>query len=368
MRSVLSSVVAVILLARSAEARQNAPDTAITIKYGGFVDTYYAYDFARPPTFDRSFFGGATFTTQPARSNEFNVNLAFLEANLSGNRMHGRVAFQAGTSVQSNYAGEPANGFISGPLLARHIQEAYGGYQVGKKVWVDAGIFYSNMGMEGWVSRDNPTYTRSLVADYSPYYSSGVRTIWQATPTIALRLDVVNGWQNISETNIHKGAGMRIDYTPFSTTTVSYYNFFNGEVLGRTRVYNGIGVKSTTGRATLLAEMDLGTLDPTFHSDSASLWWGYTAVVRWRITSAVAIVGRYEGFYDRDQIVVVTGLVAPYEGPAASFGVDVVPQSRFMWRTEVRGFNARAKIFPNGTSVIPRRGDGFAVTSFSLLF
>ena len=124
MRTMFSLVLGVIVLAPPTGGAQNAPDTAIKVTWGGFADAYYTYDFARPPTLDRSFFGGATFTTQPARSNEFNVNLAYIEANLSGNGIHGRVAFQAGTAVQSNYGAEPSVGIISGPLLSRHIQEA----------------------------------------------------------------------------------------------------------------------------------------------------------------------------------------------------------------------------------------------------
>ena len=63
---------------------------------------------------DRSFASGVLFTTQPARHNEFNVNLAFIDAKHEGARVHGRVALQAGTSVRSNYAGEPATGVIGG--------------------------------------------------------------------------------------------------------------------------------------------------------------------------------------------------------------------------------------------------------------
>src|SRR5262249_2527535 len=160
----------------------------------------------------------------------------------------------------------------------------------------------------------------------------------------AARLDVVNGWQNISETNLHKGAGIRLDYTPDSATTFSYYNFFNGEVLGRTRVFNGIGAKATVGRTTLLGEIAAGTLDAASGTDSTALWWGYTAIARYQFTSNVAIVGRVEGYDDRDQVNIVTGLTEPYQGPGASLGIDVVPQSRLLWRTEVRGFFANDKI------------------------
>jgi len=169
-RRVIELALSVLLFTPAVSNAQSAADTSLKVTIGGFIDGYYAYDFDRPPTIDRSFFGGALFTTQPARHDEFNVNLAYVEANISGNRVHGRLALQAGTSVQDNYNSEPNIGIVSGPLLSRLLQEAYAGYQVAQNLWVDAGIFYSNAGLEGWVSKDNPTYTRSLVADYSPYY------------------------------------------------------------------------------------------------------------------------------------------------------------------------------------------------------
>ena len=79
-------------------------DTTRSLSVGGFVDAYYAWDVLRPPNLDRS------FTTQPARHNEFNINLAFVEMKLAGPHTRGRVALQAGTSVQSNYAAEPRVG------------------------------------------------------------------------------------------------------------------------------------------------------------------------------------------------------------------------------------------------------------------
>ena len=92
-----------------------------SVVFGAFIDTYFAWDFGQPDSFDRP------YTTQPARHDEFNVNLAFLEAKLTGEKVRGRVALQAGTSVQANYAGEPNVGSVSGDDLARIIQEAWVG-------------------------------------------------------------------------------------------------------------------------------------------------------------------------------------------------------------------------------------------------
>ncbi|HEY2377398.1 MAG TPA: porin [Gemmatimonadaceae bacterium] len=363
-----------LLLAPIVGHAQAAADTTIKFTFGGFIDAYYAYDIDRPPTIDRSFFGGALFTTQPARHDEFNVNLAYLETNISGKRLHGRFALQAGTSVQSNYNSEPTTGIVSGPSLSRMIQEAYAGYQLRPTVWIDAGIFYSNAGLEGWASKDNPTYTRSLVADYSPYYSSGVRAVWQATSKLVARLDVINGWQNISETNSEKGVGLRLDYTPNGNVAVSYYNLFNdevgsgGQVGTRLRIFNGAGAKLTSGRTTLLGELDYGTLRPSSTGVNASNWWGYTAIAREQLVLGAAIVARVERYNDPRQVNIVTGLANPFQGNGASLGVDVSPQPGLMWRSELRGFFAASAVFPDAAGSIPRKTDGFLVSSLSLAF
>jgi hypothetical protein len=345
-----------------------APDTTIKVTFGGFVDSYYAYDFGKPPTFDRSFADGATFTTQPARHNEFNINLAYVEALLSGDRIRGRLALQAGTAVQSNYAAEPSNGAISGPTLARHIQEAYGGYQVTSSLWVDAGVFYSHMGMESWASKDNPVYTRSLTAEYSPYYSSGVRATWAASSKLTARLDVVNGWQNISETNSDKGVGLRLDYNPSSTLSLSYYNFFNGEVGGRLRVFNGAGVKLTPdARTTIVGQFDVGSLDAPSSGGESSSWYGFSLIGRRFLNDRVAIAGRVERFDDADQVNIATGLAEPFQGNGASIGLDVMPNAKFLWRTEFRGFSNKEPVFPESGGGASSQNT-LLVTSFGIVF
>jgi hypothetical protein len=363
---ILAGTIALSAPAATLAQGSAAADTAVTVIFGGFVDGYYAYDFNRPANFDRS------FTTQPARSNEFNVNLAFVEASLGASRLRGRAALQAGTSVQANYAAEPTNGAFSGSDVARFIQEAYVGYQVVPSLWVDGGIFFSNMGMESWVSRDNPTYTRSLVAEYSPYYSAGVKATWQATPRLALRLDVVNGWQNISETNTDKGAGGRLDFTPAPGTTLSYYNYFGSEVGGRLRIFNGVGVKaSPTPVLQLLGQFDVGSQEREGDGGGRSTWYGFTAIGRVRVTPAVALSGRLERFDDGDQVLIATGSGSPaFRANGGSVGVDVSPQPRVLWRTEVRAFSGKDPVFPDRSDDGPglSKSSALVVSSLALTF
>ena len=346
-----------------------APDTATHVTFGGFIDGYYAYDFGRPIDQDRSFASGALFTTQPARHNEFNVNLAFVDAKLDAPRVHGRLALQYGTSVQSNYLAEPRRGTVSGPAVQQFIQEAYAGYRVARTLWIDGGIFFSNLGEEGWISRDNPTYTRSLVADYSPYYSSGVRALWQATPALALRLDVVNGWQNISETNQDKGAGVRIDYTVAPGATLTYYDYVGNEIGGRLRSFNGVGTNvAFAGRWRFVGEADYGTQQRAGDAGRSS-WYGGSAILRAQVTPTVGASMRLERYDDRDQVILATGDAArPFRGNSASLGIDVQPESRLVWRTELRGFANRSAVFPDRGHDGGSTTNTLAVTSLALTF
>ncbi len=351
-------------------------DSAPRVRVGGFVDGYYAWDVGRPPARDRAFAGGTLFGTQPARHNEFNVNLAFVDLTLDAPRHRGRVAVQYGTSVQANYAGEPRLGQVSGPDVQQFLQEAFAGVRLGRRLWVDGGIFFSNMGMESWISRDNPTYTRSLVADYSPYYSTGARVILEATATLTARLDVVNGWQTISENNSGKGVGVRLDWTPAESHTLSYYGFASEEAGSRTRLFNGMGASATRGALTLLGQADVGAQRRAPDDAGWSAWYGLLAIARVQLSPAVALAARIERFDDPDQVILATGATSgatghtnpAFRGNGASLGVDVEAAPGALWRTEVRGFANRAALFPNGTADAPRSVGGLVVTSLAVSF
>jgi hypothetical protein len=379
----LASAVPAALAAGAAGAQTATADDSVAVTFGAFVDGYYAYDVGRPPRRDRAFAGGAPFTTQPARHNEFNVNLAFAEARLEAPRYRGRLALQFGTSVQANYAGEPRQGEVSGPSVQQYLQEAVAGYRIADRLWVDAGIMFSNVGMESWASRDNLTYSRALVSDYSPYYSTGVKLTY-AGRRLTARVDVVNGWQNISENNEGKGAGVRLDFAPTARTTLSYYNLFSEEAGTRLRAFHGVGARYARGRASLLGQADVGTQRRPGGAAGHSTWYGLLGAARVGVARAVAVNARVERYDDPDQVIVATGArpsaggaggVVPnpaFRAAGASLGLDVSPGGlagtpRLLWRTELRGFRNRAPVFPDRAGP-PRRGSAFAVSSLALTF
>ncbi len=352
----------VLLLATPAWTPLIAQGLPEGVHVAAFVDTYYAWDFSRPPSLDR------VYTTQPARHSEFNVNLAFVEARLERTSVRGRLALQAGTSVQSNYAAEPRIGSVSGPDLSRLLQEAYVGLRVATPLWVDAGIFFSHIGQESWISRDNPTYTRSLIADYTPYYSAGVRAVWQVSAAVTLHLHFVNGWQNISETNEGKAAGLRVEYAPSGRVLLGYSNFIGDEqpdsLPNRLRVFNQVFARlGRTDGAAVWLTFDLGT--QSVPGADASTWYGLAVIGRVPVTGAVALSARVERYADPDGVIVPSLGTAAFETTGASVGFDVTLPKGFLWRTELRGFRGDGDIYPTRDGGFSRNS-GVAVTSLAL--
>ena len=349
---------------RSLAQAQSPQDTATTVTFSAYVDPYYAFDFDEPRNLDRA------FTTQAARHNEFNVNLAFIDAKLTAPRLRGRLALQAGTSVQSNYSGEPAVGSVSGASLARHLQEATAGYQLTPNLWLDGGIFFSHIGMESFISRDNLTYTRSLSAEFTPYYETGAKLTWQTTPRLTALLALVNGWQNISENNKDKAVGVRLDFAATGATTLSYYNFIGKENSSRNlRIFNGVGLKATLARSfSLQANGDYGMQDK--EQGGRSKWYSAGVIAKVQPNSRIGISGRVEEFRDSDQVIIVTGTDDGFSGTTASVGVDVLPlgSSRAMWRNELRGTWASSPVFPRRSGDSMSRNNYLLVTSFGLTF
>jgi hypothetical protein len=362
-----SAALALTLAALSPALHAQDAAPATKVDWGGFVDTYYAWDFQRPYNFDRA------YTTQPARHAEFNVNLAFVDAKLSGERVRGRLALQWGTSVQANYAGEPKIGSISGPEVSRYIQEATVGYRVSPKVWLDGGIFPAHLGYESWISRDNLTYTRSMVAEFSPYYEAGVKLTWAASPKVTATVAVLNGWQDISVYNTPPAGGLRLDYSPSPKLTLSYDNFVGNAAAdsaqARIRFYQDAIVQYKPGsRWQLAAVVAHGLQTNSADSQGTGTWWGTVLIAKYQPTPVFGLVGRFEEYSDPHAIIVATGVPSSFRATGASIGTDLTLASRVLWRTELRTFRSPGDIWPTHEAGTLTSHDTVVVTSMAVSF
>ena len=365
-RLVFRSICAVLSLAgfpaRASEA----------LKLGAFIDSYYAYDFDHPPSLDRILLypSGNAYATQPVRNNEFNVNLAFVEAKLQSEKIRGRLALQAGNSVQVNYAADSAAdqaryGGAGG--ISRYFQEAYVGYQAAPRLWVTGGIFFSHLGFESWISRDDWCYTRALVSDNSPYYQTGVKVDYRFSDLFSAQVDLLNGWQNINENNPQKSVGTQIVYTPNGSFTYTYNTFFGREPDGTgtqgSRIYQELIAKwSASDRLQLAAELDLGLQKPG-GSDSTNPWYAATLFAQYQTSPVASVALRVEKFIDLHEAV-IGALPTGFDAAGVSVGINLALQPTLLWRNEVRGFFAAEDLFPTKSGA--SNMDGFVVSSLAL--
>ena len=342
----LSVVTATTLAPWSVPAfAQEKPESSVT--FSAFVDTYYAHDF----NYDRL---RRPYVTQPYYNDEVAINLAFVDVTLSGKEWHGRVAAQDGTSAEINYAAESREGW-------RYVQEAYAGVKLGEGVWLDGGIFSSHIGMESWISRDNPTYTRSFVAEYSPYYQSGLRLSYEASSEWSFQVLGLRGWQNISDDR-DPALGTQIQWKPSSAVTLLHNTFLGNE--GGNRVFNDFIAKwAVTESLNFAAQFDLGyqRLDS---EDRDSRWHGWAVVGQYKPTPDTAFAARVERFLDSEGVVLASASDNRFGayGFSLNFDYEILPS--LMWRTEWRRLQDTKDVFPNDQNGFDR-SDTLVVTSLS---
>lgn len=136
--------------------------TAGKLDISGYAEVYYLYDFGRPSPNERP-----GFLYNHKMHNEFNVNLGYLKAAYSSKSVRANIALMAGNYPEYNLAAESG--------LMKQVLEMNMGYNWNNKWSIDIGILPSHIGLESAVSKDCWTLSRSLVAENSPYFETGIK-------------------------------------------------------------------------------------------------------------------------------------------------------------------------------------------------
>lgn len=299
-----------------------------------FVDTYYMWDFQRPQK--------RAFTTQPLRHDRPSVNLAHLGGRWETKYWRSRFALQAGDSVERNTSLEPGK--------EKYIQEAYVGYQLKPGTWLDGGIYLGHIGMESWISKDNPTYSRSLMLDYVPYYATGLRLDHQLSHHSGLQLHLMQGWQIVSETNRAKSVGFQYRWNHFT-----YNNFLGDEKvypheMTRFRHYHNFIFKINS----VTAAFDIG-------QEADDTWGSLAGVWTQALNETQSLAYRLEHYFDPKGANVGNRLITQ----SASLNFDQKIRENVLWRSELRGFLSEDKIYPDRDNKL-HHWDAFAVTSLAV--
>lgn len=336
----MNKIIAGVLLLSSfcSSAQDTISKPKVTIS--GFIDVYYNYDFS-----DQDNLKSENFIYNYARHNEFNVNIGLIKASVEYENVYARVALQAGTYVRDNYGN------------LNLFNEAYLGvyFNNSRKASLEAGIMPSYIGFETATSHSNLTVSRSILAENSPYYMTGVKFNHQVSEKVSFSAMVSNGWQRIEKVSKKSlpSFGTQIQYKKSDKEVFNWSTFVGDEPVEdffRTRYFNNLYWDKQWGNKwRTIAGFDIGA-QKQVEGTAYSSWWGAAFISKYAIAKKWETAYRIEYFDDQDNVMIdPTGMIPreyiPFKTLGNSINIDFLPNSKFKIRAEGKWFHATENIF-----------------------
>jgi len=340
----------------------SAQETDSNLKFSGYAEVYYAYDFDQPPNHDLP-----PFLFSYNRHNEINLDLGYLKAVYTTERVHGNIAFMAGTYAQANLAAEPD--------VFRNIFEANLGFKLAKdkNLWIDAGIFPSHIGFESAIGKDCWNLTRSILAENSPYYEAGAK-ISYTTDSGKWFISglILNGWQRIKRVdgNNIPAFGTQLTYKPNNALALNYSTFVGSDKPDVTRqmryFQNFYGIYQITPKIGVTAGFDIGFEQKQKGSSNYNTWYSPLGIVRYTVNNKINLAARLEYYQDPNGVIISTGTPNGFKTIGYSANFDYSISDHLLWRIEGRGFQSKDEIFTKDSELISK--DHFITTSLAVWF
>lgn len=330
---------------------------ALEINWTGYVDVYYAYDFNKPPVSERQ-----AFLYNHNRHNEFSSNLALFKVNIQHNRYRANLGFQSGTYSSDVYALEDQE--------FKMIHEANVGIALNEaaNLWLDAGIFGSHLGFESPLAIDNPTLSRSLVAESSPYYLAGAKVTWDISEKVQVAGIWSNGWQRIRRVqgNSMASFGTQLVVKPSDNTTINWSTFVTTEDPDPTRrvMYfsNLYGMFQLSEKISAIAGLDYGQRQIAPESNATENWIAPVGILRIQHSEKYASAYRIEYFNDPN------GVINGLEVLGLSANFDYYPAPNVACRFETRLFDNANPAFPDSNGNLTKSNNLTVMGSLAVKF
>ena len=351
------------IISMNAHAQDSAKNISTNpLSFSGYAELYYTYDFNKPVDNNRP-----GFIYSHNRHNEFNLNLGFIKASYSTEKIRTNLSVAAGTYMNANYGAEPGT--------FKNIYEANAGIKISKtkNLWIDAGIFSSHIGFEGAVSKDCWALTRSILADNTPYFESGAKITYTSNNNKWLFSGLLlNGWQRIKRVdgNSLMSFGTQLQFKPTATTTFNYSTFIGTDKPDSTRqlryFHNLYAIFNLTQKLAVTTGFDIGTEQKSKGSSKMNDWYSPIIILRYIPSPKWAMAARAEYYDDEHGVIIASGTINGFQTSGFSFNVDYLPISYAAIRFEIRTLNSKDAVFTKGNSM--SNNNTFATTSIAVSF
>ena len=301
----------------------------------GYADIYYQYDFNRPADKLRP-----PFLYNFKRHNELNTNLILLRASYDGKKFRANLGVMTGNYAKYNLAAEPE--------FFRYIYEANIGYKISEKVSVDAGILPSHIGCESAIAKDNWNLSRSIVAESSPYYETGIKFNYTPNDRWTFSLYGLQGWQNIKDHNSSKALGTQIIFSPNEKMIFNSSSFVGNEKPDSAKqvrlFHNFYFTYHISSKLQTLFMLDLGAerkIDKTGYNK----WMGTAVLLQYSFAKKFVAAARAEVYRDKNGVIISNYLPAQFETTGLALNLDFHPTKNFVIRAEMRSLHSKNKIY-----------------------
>lgn len=317
-------------------------DSAKKLRFSGYAELYYSYDFSRPENKEKP-----SFVYNHKRHNEINTNLILLKSNYLDDHFRANIGLMAGNYARYNLSSELN--------WAKFIHEANVGFRLSKKqnIWIDAGIMPSHIGFESAISADCWTLTRNILAENSPYYESGIK-IGYTNPRENLNISflVLNGWQRIHIPTDFRGPsyGIQVNLKTSKSLTLNYSNFMGTafpDSLQSFRTYHNFYLIYDSDRKLgAILGFDIGT-ESNFNNKRA-IWYTPAFILQYKPEENTKIALRGEYFNDKNEVIVPTNNMNGFKVWGLSTNIDYKINKKITCRVEGKLYTSKDRIFNNG--------------------
>ncbi|ATL48748.1 hypothetical protein COR50_17140 [Chitinophaga caeni] len=351
-----------LLVVFSNKLAAQSPGKEPKIHWTAYLETYYAYDFGKPSNHEKP-----SFLYSFNRHNEVNLNLGLLKASYADERSRANIAIGAGTYMNANLAAEPG--------VLKNIYEANAGVKISKNknLWVDAGIFSSHIGFESAIGKDCWTLTRSILAENSPYYESGVKVSYNSNNgKWFISGLLLNGWQRIYriDGNNTPAFGHQVSFMPNDKITLNSSSFIGNDQADSSKLmryfHNFYAVFQLDENWGIITGFDIGLQQQTKGSKRYNNWYAPVLICQYKPVEKMHLAARAEYYHDPNSVIVSSSDINGCQVWSFSLNYDYLITKNILWRIEGRTFSSKGDFFQKEGS--PSSNNNQLITSLAISF
>jgi len=196
---------------------------------------------------------------------------------------------------------------VDGADVLRHLHRANASYlaPIGNGLTVTAGLFNSLMGYESLYAKDNANYTRSWIADNTPYMMFGVNAAYPVNDQLTVTGFVINRYYHLAYTVAQPSYGAKWSYALTPRVTAMQTLYWGPDQADASlefwRVYGNHIVEWKGDEVTVAASYDIGTENIAGQPGSPRTFvMGGNMMVKWHVAGPWSVALRPEFYWDRN--------------------------------------------------------------------